>query len=87
MTVKIFVNWYDEEIISEAEYKERIRQESEKIMADKEHFYAWLEDNYTPQVIWEMTDAGRIEIQGLWESYCKDTAEDDSNFVMAEVEI
>jgi hypothetical protein len=87
MKVKIFVDWDEQEVISEAEYKERIRQESEKRMADKEYFHEWLGDNYTPQAIWELTEAGRIEVQGLWERECKDTVEVESDFVMTEIEI
>ena len=35
MTIKVFIDWDEREIISEIEYKEKIRQETEKIMADK----------------------------------------------------
>lgn len=87
MTIKVFVDWDEHEIISEAEYNEKIRQETEKIMTDKEEFYQWLENNYMPQTIWEMTEAGRIEVQGLWEQVCKDNAEIEFNFESSEIEI
>ena len=87
MTVKVFIDWDAHEVISEAEHKEKIRQETEKMMANEEYFHEWLEDNYTPQAIWELTEAGRIEVQGLWERECKDTAEIESDFELMEVEI
>ena len=87
MTIKVFVDWDEREIINETEYKEKIRQETEKTMADKETFYDWLEDNYMAQTIWEMTEAERAEVQGLWEQWCKDYAEVESDFEMIMVEI
>ena len=87
MTIKVFVDWDTHEIISEAEYNEKIRKEAEKMVADKEEFYQWLEDNYMAQTIWEMTEAGRIEIQGFWERECKGIAEVESDFEATEIEI
>lgn len=87
MKIKVFVDWVEHEVISEAEYKEKIRQESEKMMANEEYFYDWLGDNYTPQAIWALTEAGRIEVRGFWERECKEIAELESDFEMVTVEI
>ena len=87
MTIKVFVDWDEHEVINEAEYKEKIRQETEEMMVDKEEFYDWLSNNYMPQTIWEMTEAERAEVQELWEQACKDNAEIESDFEMIMVEI
>ena len=87
MTIKVFVDWDAREVISEVEYKEKIRQEAEERIANEEHFHEWLEDNYTPQAIWELTEAGRIEVQKLWRCECEDNAEIDSDFELMAIEI
>lgn len=87
MKVKVFVNWSSYEIINEAKYKEKIRRKVVKTMADKQYFYDWLSETYTPQAIWELTEAGRNEVQKLWEYECKDIAEANSDFEMVEIEI
>ena len=87
MTVKVYVDWYGNEIINESEHKERIRQESERRMADENAFHEWLEENYTPQAIWTLTEAGRIELLGHWEQICKENAEEDSDFELREIDI
>lgn len=89
MKIKVYVDWDQQTVISEAEYKEKIQRETERLITTtkKEYFYDWLEDNYTVQAVWEMTEEVRAAVQELWRRECETTAEIETTFEMVELEI
>ena len=75
MTVKVYVDWDAHEILTEEEYKKKLRVGVSTLLADKEEFNEWLSDHYTPQYIWHLTEAGRAEVLTRWEEDCQEIAE------------
>lgn len=51
----LYVNWYDQEIITAEQYKERLDKQIEEEMG-LYRFSDWLEDNYTATEIFDMDD-------------------------------
>ena len=87
MTVKVYVDWYNQEILTAEEYQKKIREETICMLEEKDTFNDWLSENYTPQAIWHLTEAGRAEVLTQWEEYCRSYAEDEMNHEETHIEI
>ena len=87
MTVTLYVDWVAQEILTEEEYEKKIKEETISLMEEEDEFNEWLEERYTPQHIWHMTEAGRAEVRSLWEDYCRDTAEVNADYEKTFVEV
>lgn len=47
MLVTIYVNWYEEKVMTEKQYREEIERRAKKATEDEEQFADWLEQNYS----------------------------------------
>ena len=87
MTIKVYVDWDGQEIISADEYEKKVKEEVSSLLNDEDEFNEWLSNHYMPQEIWHMTKAVRFEVMSLWEEYCRDYAEDQSEYCITHIEI
>ena len=75
MTIKIYVNWRDEEVLTEDEYNELVREMAEDLRTSDYNFSEFLEDNYSHRELWEADEERRAEIMEHWVDKCFEAAE------------
>lgn len=78
--IVVYVNWGDEEIISEAEYEAKVEEEANGFAADDYQFGQWLNEHYNADEIWDMTEAEKEEVKADWLKYCREGAEDELSY-------
>ena len=78
--VVIYVNWADEEIISEAEYQAKLEEETKISAADDYQFGQWLSEHYNADEVWNMTAEEKDEVSALWLKYCREGMEDELGY-------
>ena len=83
---KVYVDWRNQEVISETKYKTIFQKTLKELMDDKTAFYEWLNRDYTPKDIWELTKEDRVEIQILWKLECQEIIEIQDDFEPVEIE-
>ena len=69
--IVVYVNWDDEEILSEAEYQAKLEDETNIAAADDYQFGEWLNEHYTADEIWDMNEGEREEIKADWLKHCR----------------
>lgn len=74
MLVKIFVNWRDEEILTESKYNERTREMAEDLRTDGYDFSKFLEQHYTCLELFEANEEERAKIMERWVDQCLEAA-------------
>ena len=87
MMVKVFVDWDAHEILTAEEYEKKLQEETISLLEEEDEFNEWLEERYLPQVIWNMTEAGRAEVRSLWEDWCRDSAESTLDYEENYIEV
>ena len=87
MTVKVFVNWYDQEVLTEAEYNARAKEMAEEHRTDDYSFSEFLENRYSHRDLWDANEEERAKIMKHWESMCLDEAYDELGFEDVELEV
>lgn len=80
MTITIYVDHYNEEVLTEKEYEERRASDLADLMEDTIAFYHWLDDEFSPHELWETDEEYRERIRNLWKNECEDIWEDDNRF-------
>ena len=82
----LYVNWYDQEIITAEQYKERLDERIEEEMG-LYRFSDWLEDNYTAAEVFEMDDDMKEFAIEEFKEFAKDSIEHDFVNEWDEVEV
>ena len=80
MMVKVYVDWDAHEILTAEEYEKKLNIETSCLLDEEDAFNQWLEENYMPQFIWHLTEAGRAEVLTQWEEYCRSYAKDEMDY-------
>lgn len=75
--IVVYVNWKNEEVISEAEYKAKLEEETKIAAADNYHFSHWLYKKYTVADIWNMSEEEKEEVSAQWLKYCRECMEEE----------
>lgn len=70
MTIKIFVDWQNEEIVTKEEYDEWARKMAEELRINDSNFYKFLEKNYSHSELWEADEEQRAKIMEHWTDKC-----------------
>lgn len=78
--VVVYVNWGDEEIISEAEYKAKVEEEANAYADDEYQFGQWLNEHYNADEIWHMNDGEKEEVKVDWLKSCRESVEDELSY-------
>ena len=87
MTIKIFVDWQNEEIVTREEYDKRAREMAEELRINDSNFSEFLEENYSHRELWEADEEQRTKITRYWADECLKDAYRELDFeeVMLEV--
>lgn len=80
MIIKLFVDWRGEEILTEAEYEERVREMAEGFRTSVYDFSEFLEEHYSHRELWEANEEQRAKIMEYWVDKCLDSARDELDF-------
>lgn len=80
---KVYVDWRNREIISEAKYKIMFQETLKELMDDKMAFYEWLNRLYFPEDIWK---EDRAEILTLWKMDCEEIIKIQNDFEPVQIE-
>ena len=87
MIIKLFVDWRGEEILTEVEYEERVREMAEDFRTSDYNFSEFLEEHYTYREVWEANEEQRAKIMEQWVDKCLDSARDELSFDEVELEV
>ena len=91
MEIKIYVNYKEEKILTEKEYKEYLEELSDYYYHDTYEFNAWCEtEGVLPSDIMFGDEAVRERLLSAYKDYCKEITEenaesDDWNGIVMEV--
>ena len=81
MGILVYVNWNNEEIISEDKYNQLVKARFEEIASSRSEFADWLSERYAQIEIWEMSKADRESAKQKFYSQCKKWAEEDIEYL------
>ena len=84
--MKLYVNWYDQEIITAEQYKARLDKEVEEEIRHFS-FSDWLNDNYTAAELFDMDDDAKEFAIEEFKEFAKDSIEHDFSHDWDEVEV
>lgn len=87
MTIKVFVDWRNEEILTEEEYNKRAREFAEDLRTSDYDFSEFLEENYSHRELWEADEKQRAKIMEYWVSKCLDAAYCELDYDEVELEV
>lgn len=79
MKVIVYVNWHEEGVISEKEYKEKIEKSANEYAKSFGDFSDWLNDQYHADDIWGMSENDRNAVKEEYREACQCWAEDEVN--------
>lgn len=74
MTIKVFVDWRNEEILTEEEYDKRARELAEEFRTSDYEFSEFLEQRYTHRELFEANEKERATIMECWVDKCLEDA-------------
>ena len=87
MTIKIFVDWRNEEILTEEEHNKRAEELAEEFRTSDYDFSEFLKMNYSHRELWDANEEERAEIMEDWAYRCLDEAYDALGFEEVELEV
>ena len=87
MTIKIFVDWKNEEIITREEYDKRAKKIAEDLRTSDSSFFEFLEENYSHRELWEADEEQRAKIMEYWSDICLKDAYCELDFDEAMLEV
>lgn len=90
MLVTVYVHWYDQTIISKAEYEKMMADKEVEIRTDQHAFWEWLDDHYAACDIWDMDENRKSRILKDWERQAREDAEEylsDEGWTDYEIEV
>lgn len=87
MTVKVFVDWWNKEVLTEEEYNKRAREMAEDFRTSDYNFSEFLEENYSHRELWDANEEERAKIMECWVNKCLDDAYDELGFEDVELEV
>ena len=79
MEIKIYINYKEEKVLSEKEYKEYLEELSDYYYHDTYEFNAWCEtEGVLPSDIMFGDEAVRERLLSAYKDYCKEIAEENA---------
>lgn len=63
MKVKIYINWFNREVINEKEFEKKVEETTQDYKEDKCFFDEWLNDHYSANEVWNLNEEERKEVQ------------------------
>ena len=87
MTVKVYVDWYGNEILNESEHCKKLNLLAEERRANKEHLHEWLDENYSASDIWKLDAVERLQLEREWADACLQSVKDEDEYEEVFIEI
>lgn len=80
MKIKIYVDYENQEVLTEESYKKVLAERAKSYMANNENFEDWLNDRYSAFEIFKMKSHELDKVVERWEGVCETDAEEDMGF-------
>lgn len=87
MTIKVFVDWRNKEVLTEEEYNKRAQEMAEEFRTSDYNFSEFLEQRYTNRELFEANEKERATIMECWVDKCLEDAYDELGFEDVELEV
>ena len=87
MTIKVFVDWLNKEILTKEEYNKLAREMAEEHRTDDYSFSEFLENHYTHRELFEANEKERATIMECWVDRCLEDAYDELGYQEVELEV
>lgn len=87
MKIKIYVDYGNQEVLTEEQHKKVLAERVKSYKADNEAFEDWLNDRYCAHEIFKMKSHELDEVIERWEGVCETDAEEDKGRELIEYEL
>lgn len=87
MKIKIYVDYENQEVLTEEGYKEVLAERAKSYKSDNDAFEDWLNDRYSAFEIFKMKSHDLEEVMDRWEGVCEADAEEDMGRELTEYEL
>ncbi len=87
MKIKIYVDYENQEVLTEEGYKEALADRTKSYKDNNENFEDWLNDRYTAFEIFNKNGVELDKVVERWEGVCEADAEDDMSRELTEYEL
>ena len=89
MKIKVYVDFENEEVLTEEDYKVILKDKAKTYKDDTDAFEDWLNDNYNAFDIFNKNGVELDEVVNHWERVCNSDAEEDkeAEFAIFELEV
>lgn len=87
MKIKIYVDYENQEVLTEEQYKEALKEKAKYYKDDTDAFRDWLNDNYEAFEIFNKNGVELDEVVSRWEGVCEADAEEDIDRELVEYEL
>lgn len=81
LTKKIYINWSEQEVLTEEEYEKHLNEVMEEMLEDESILGEWLSDNlnYRETGRLMLSAEYRAEMMAEYENYCRDRAQEEDD--------
>ena len=86
MKVKFYVDWDNQEILSETEYAARVKEAAKDIEEEEDAFADYLDDHYAPVEIFDLNEEEKTKVRKEFGEWCEGRAEADLSYRIDEIE-
>lgn len=87
MKIKIYVDYENQSVLTEEDYKEVLTERVKSYKSDNDAFEDWLNDRYSASEIFKMKSHELDKVVERWEGVCEGDAEDDMGRELVEYEL
>ena len=87
MTIKVFVDWRNKEILTEEEYDKRVKEMAEDLRTNDCNFSEFLEEKYSHRELWDADEKQRAKIMEHWADQCLEDAYCEQDYEEVELEV
>jgi hypothetical protein len=85
--MKVYVDWHEEEVISQEQYDERVAARAADYVDDDSLLDTYLENRYTSLALFTMSEEERAEVRGDFAEWCHREAESNLSEDFDEYEV
>lgn len=87
MKIKIYVDYENQEVLTEEDYKKALSERAKSYKDNNENFEDWLNDRYNAFDIFNMNGVELDKVVERWEGVCEADAEEDMSRELTEYEL
>ena len=87
MKIKIYVDYENQDVLTEEQYEEAMAERIKSYKNDNEAFEDWLNDRYSASEIFKMNGVELDKVVERWEGVCEADAEEDMGREITEYEL